>query len=63
MEDFTPAKFTDVRRNRGSSADVDYKNVMVVASAWLVLYVAMLSGLLSNQGRELLASVALLAQF
>ncbi len=63
MEDFTPAKFTHVRRNRGSSADVDYKNVMVVAGAWLALYVVMLGGLLTNQGRDFLASVALLAPF
>jgi hypothetical protein len=45
MEDFMPAKISDVRRKQGSSADYDYKNVVVVASAWLVFYVMMLSGL------------------
>jgi hypothetical protein len=63
MEDFIPTKFPDVRRNQGSSADYDYKNVVVVASAWLLFYVVMLSGLLNNQGRDLLASISgLLAQ-
>jgi hypothetical protein len=57
MEAFIPAKFSDVRRHQGSSADYDYKNVVVVASVWLLLYVVMLGGLLSNDGRELLASV------
>ena len=63
MEDFIPAKVSDVRRNQGSPADYDYKNVVVVASAWLLFYVVMLSGLLNNQGRDLLASISdLLAQ-
>ena len=63
MEEFIPAKVSDVRRNQGSPADYDYKNVVVVASAWLLFYVVMLSGLLNNQGRDLLASISdLLAQ-
>ena len=63
MEDFILAKFQNVRRHQGSPADYDYKNVVVVASVWLLLYVVMLSGLLSNDGRELLASITnLLAQ-
>jgi hypothetical protein len=63
MEEFIPAKFLAVRRNQGSPADYEYKNVVVVASAWLFLYVVMLSGLLNNQGRDLLASISdLLAQ-
>jgi hypothetical protein len=57
MEDFTPAKFPDVRRNQGSPADYEYKNVVVVASAWLLFYVVMLSGLLNNQGRDILTSI------
>jgi hypothetical protein len=63
MEDFIPAKVPIVRRNQGSPADFDYKNVVVVASAWLLFYVVMLSGLLNNQGRDFLASISdLLAQ-
>ena len=57
MEDFIPAKVPDVRRNQGSPADYDYKNVLVVASAWLLFYVVMLSGLMNNHGRDLLANI------
>ena len=32
MEDFIPAKVSDVQRKQGSAADYDYKNVVVVAS-------------------------------
>lgn len=63
MEDFIPAKISDVRRNQGSPIDHDYKGVVVVASAWLLFYVVMLSGLLTNQGRDILAGISdLLAQ-
>jgi hypothetical protein len=58
MEGFIPAKVSDVRRNQGSPADYDYKNVVVIASAWLLFYVVMLSGLVSNQGRNLMASIS-----
>jgi hypothetical protein len=58
MEDFIPAKFPDVRRNQGCTTYFDYKNVVVVAGVWLLFYVVMLSGLLSNQGRDLLASIS-----
>ena len=57
MEDFIPAKVSDDRRNQGSPADYGYKNVVVVASVWLLFYVVMLSGLGSNQGRNLVASI------
>ena len=57
MEDFIPAKVLDVQRKQGSAADYDYKNVVVVASVWLLFYVVMLSGLGSNQGRNLVASI------
>ena len=63
MEDFISTKNADARRKQGMSADYNFKSVMVVASAWLLLYVVMLSGLLDNRGRDLLASVSdLLAQ-
>jgi hypothetical protein len=58
MEEYIPAKISDVRREHGSPADYDYKNVAIVASAWLLFYVLMLSGLLSNQDRDLLASIS-----
>jgi hypothetical protein len=57
MEDFILAKNADVQRKRELSADYDFKNVVVVASVWLLLYFVMLSGLLNNQGQELLASI------
>ena len=60
MEDFIPAKVSDDRRNQGSPADYGYKNVVVVASVWLLFYVVMLSGLVSNQDPESMASVATL---
>jgi hypothetical protein len=63
MEEFILAKFSAGRRNQGSPADYDYKNVVVVASTWLFFYVVMLGGLLSNQGRDIMASISdLLAQ-
>ena len=63
MEDFISAKIPNVRRHQSSPADYDFKNVVVVAGVWLLFYVVMLSGLLSNDGRELLASITdLLAQ-
>ena len=64
MEDFIPAIVSDARRNQGSPADYDYKNVVVVASVWLLFYVVMLSGLGSNQGRNYVASITdVLAQY
>jgi hypothetical protein len=36
MEDFVPVKISDVRRKYGSPADYDYKNVVIVASTWLL---------------------------
>jgi hypothetical protein len=60
MEDLTPVKNTDVRRKQGMSANYDFKGVMVVASAWLLFYVVMLTGLLNDQARESVASVVTL---
>jgi len=60
MEDFIPAKNADVRRKQAMPADCDFKNVMVVASVWLLFYAVMLSGVFSNEPREGLASVATL---
>ena len=57
MEEYIPAKSSNVQRKQGSAADYDYKNMVVVASAWLLFYVVMLSGLGSNQGRNLVASI------
>ena len=63
MEDYVSGKISDERRKHGRLAEYDYKNVVVVASVWLLFYVAMLSGLLDNRGRDFLASVSdLLAQ-
>ena len=64
MEDFMPAKISKGRCKQGVPAEYDCKNVVVVASAWLLFYVVMLGGLLDNRGRELLASVSdLLLQY
>ena len=60
MEDFISTKNVDVRRKQGMSSDYDFKGVMLVASVWLLFYVVMISGLLSNQGREGLASIEIL---
>jgi hypothetical protein len=60
MEEFISTKNMDVRRKQGMSADYDFKNVMVVASAWLLFYVVMLAGLLNNQARESMASIVTL---
>jgi hypothetical protein len=60
MEEYIPAKSSNVQRKQGSAADYDYKNMVVVASAWLLFYVVMLSGLVSNQDPESMASVATL---
>jgi hypothetical protein len=63
MEDYVPGKISAGHRQQGRFAEYDYKNVVVVASVWLLFYVAMLSGLLDNRGRDFLASVSdLLAQ-
>jgi hypothetical protein len=63
MEDYISKKISDGRRKQGRLAEYDYKNVVVVASVWLLFYVTMLGGLLDNRGREFLASVSdLLAQ-
>jgi len=57
MDDFIPVKTSDVRRNHGAPADYDYKNVVVVASSWLLFYFVMLTGLLGNQGQAPLANI------
>lgn len=57
MEDFIPAKFSDAHRKQGLPVDHDCKNVVIVASAWLLFYVVMLSGLMNNHGRDLLANI------
>jgi hypothetical protein len=63
MEDYVPGIISDGHRKHGVPAEYDYKNVVVVASVWLLFYVAMLSGLLDNRGRDFLASISdLLAQ-
>ena len=63
MEDYVPKNISDGRRKQGRLAEYDYKNVVVIASVWLLFYVAMLRGLLDNQGRIFLARVTnLLAQ-
>ena len=58
MKDFMPARTTSVRRNQETPVDHDYKGVVVVASAWLLFYAVMLSGLLTERGRDLLASIS-----
>lgn len=57
MEDYMPVNYAGVRRKRGLLVDDDYKNVVVVASAWLLFYGAMFSGLLADQSRGLLARI------
>jgi hypothetical protein len=56
MEEYFSGKISNGRLKQGLPVEHDCKNVVVVASAWLLFYVVMLSGLLSSRGRDLLAS-------
>jgi hypothetical protein len=58
MEEIIVKKEAGVQAKQDVSTYYDFKSVMVVASAWLLFYVAMLCGLLTDHGRDVLASVS-----
>jgi hypothetical protein len=47
-----------VERRRHEQLGYDHKGVVVVASAWLFLYVLLFSGLTIKHGTEVLASIS-----
>ena len=47
-----------VERRRHEQPGYDHKGVVVVASAWLLLYVLLFSGLTIKHGAEVLASIS-----